>query len=442
MSGRLPNESRALHKKQGHNRLLQQDVVQKIANNISKDIGRALDQLELRALINHLGKLNGDKFRRIPLDDAAQQIAKGYLGLMESQDNVIYDTHEIMKQFIGGGVRVTPDRFVLNKQCGNQSDTPSSGSSVTRPGHNKAYGMHPTLQGFKDDDGKKREITTADIDLSLVRGLKKKYGEDEEVPVYGSWLRKNNMIVPREHSIYMLLDSRYRNRSAGPNVFQWTVSSTPSDSNGVVSTMAPMQNLIYMQFSSFRIPYSAAADNVYQKISLLIEELQFSAVMAHENRHYHALFDTEVQSNRILCEPSVQDEGKFRFNEPINYLKTITITFGGPLNDLTFLPEFFSVTVTSNGVNSTYINFLQDHNVSDGEQIYIVGFNTAAPATDFAAIASINNDLGHTVSVVDNVTLEITADLSTSTLISPNPAVECYITTRRILIPIRFVYLI
>ena len=450
MSGRLPNETRALHKKQGHHRLLQEDVVHKIADNISKRINRSLDQLELKALINHLGKLNGDKFRTIPLDEATTKIADGYLGLMSSNDNVIYDTHEIMKQFIGGNVRVTPDRFVLKKQCGFQSDTPSDASSVTHKGHNKSYAMHPTLQGFKNTGREKKEamrgedgavIKTDDIDQSLMRSLKKRYQDDDETPVYGEWLRKNNMIVPRERSIYMLLDSRYRNRSTGPNTFSWTISSVPSDSNGVVSTMKSMQNIISMQFSKFFIPYSATADNVYRKVSVLIEELQFAAVMAHENRHYHALFDTEVQSNRILCTPDAQDDGKFRFNEPINYLKTITITFGGPLNKLTFLPESFAVTITSNGVNSTYINFLQNHNVSDGEQIYIIGFTTAAPGVDFAVVNAINNEVGHTVSVVDNVTLEITSDISTATLISPNISIECYISTRRILIPVRFIYL-
>jgi hypothetical protein len=449
MSGRLPNEVRAMHRQQGTNRLTQQDVVHGIADKMSTKIGRPLGQLELRSLINHLRKLDGNKFRTMPIDNAMEQIASSYLALMSGSDNVIYDTHEIMKQYIGGGVRVTPDRFTIKKQCGFQTDTPSDPASVIKAGgHRSAYGMFPRTEEFKNKEKTENmtgsdgaEIRTADVDSALVRTLKSKYNEDEDVPVYGEWLRKNNMIVPRQRNIYMLLDSRYKNRSTGPNVFSWTVSSVPSDSQGVVSTMKSMQNIIFMQFSKFLIPYSVAADNVYNKVSLLINELQFAAVMGHENRHYHALFDTEVQGNRILCTPDPQDEGKFRFNEPINYLKTISITFGGPLNKLSFLPEYYSTTITSNAVNSTYINFLQDHGVTAGEQVYIVGFTTASKAIDFAAIGEINNEIGHIVAVVDNVTLEITTDLSTSTLISPNPAVECYITTRRILIPVRFTYL-
>jgi hypothetical protein len=449
MSGRLPNEVRSMHIKQGHNRLTQHDVVHKIADKMSAKIGRPLGQIELRSLISHLRKLDGNKFRTMPLDDATTQIANGYLALMHGSDNVIYDTHEIMKQYIGGDVRVTPDRFIIKKQCGSQSDTPSDASSVVKAGgHRNAYAMFPRTEEFTTERKKENavgsdsaKIRTIDVDSALIKTLKSKYNESEDVPVYGEWLRKNNMIVPRQRNIYVLLDSRYRNRSTSPNVFSWTISSVPSDSHGVVSTMKSMQNIIFMQFSKFSIPYSATADNVYNKISLLVNELQFAAVMAHENRHYHALFDTTVQANRILCTPDSQDEGKFRFNEPINYLKTISITLGGPFNELSFLPEFYSTTITSNGVGSTYINFIQAHNVSIGELVYIVGYTTANPATEFAAVIAINNELGHIVNVVNGTTLEITADISTTTPLSPSVPVECYISTRRILIPVRFTYL-
>jgi hypothetical protein len=448
MNNRIPNEIRASHRQQGHNRLIQEDIVHKIANELSNKIQRPLGQIELKYLITHLKKLDGNKFRTMPMDDAVQQIADGYFAILTANgENGIYDTHEIMKQYIGGGVRVTPDRFILKKECGSSTDTPLDHASITKVGDgDRGIRTETRIEEFTNnretlvtnDSG---VINTKAIDDVLIKNLKTKYNSDEDVPVYGEWLRKNNMIVPRERSISMLLDSRYKNRSIGTDTFSWTVSSVPDDSNGVVSTMKSMGNIINMQFGSFHIPYSAAAENVYKKVSLLIEELQFTATMAHENRHYHMLFDTEIQGNRIKCTPADQDDGKFRFNEPINYLKTISVTFGGPLNKLTFAPEYYQVTLTVNGVNSTYINFIQEHGVSDGEQIYIVGFNTASPSTDFAAIAAIAAEIGHTVSVVDNVTLEINTDLSTSTLILPSISVECYITTRRILIPIRFSYL-
>jgi hypothetical protein len=153
------------------------------------------------------------------------------------------------------------------------------------------------------------------------------------------------------------------------------------------------------------------------------------------------MFDTEVQGNRILCTPDTTDDGRFRFNTPINYIKSISVSFGGPLNQLSFLSDYFTVVISVNAPNSTYLTFSVDHNVSDGEVVYIDGFATATPQVDFAAVSAISDELGHTVSVVNNVTLEINADLSTTTMLTPNPSVECYITTRRVFIPIRFVYL-
>jgi hypothetical protein len=446
MEDRLPNEVRSMHKKQGRNRLLQHDAVHQIADKMSAHIERPLDQIELRALISHIKRLDGNKFRTMDLDEATTQVAEGYLAFMSSNDHAIYDTHEIMKQYLGGGVKVSPDRFMIKKECGTSNGTPSDQSSVQKAGgHMNAYAMFPQLEGFKEgveNKSEERQVArTVDTDHHLQDHLKKKYNEDDDVPVYGEWLRKNNTIVPRERSIYVLLDSRYRNRSTSPDVFQWTVSSVPSDSRGIVSAMTSMQNIIYMQFSSFYIPYTSAADNVYRKVSLLVDELQFAAVMAHENRHYHAMFDTEVQGNRILCTPDTTDDGRFRFNTPINYIKSISVSFGGPLNQLSFLSDYFTVVISVNAPNSTYLTFSVDHNVSDGEVVYIDGFATATPQVDFAAVSAISDELGHTVSVVNNVTLEINADLSTTTMLTPNPSVECYITTRRVFIPIRFVYL-
>lgn len=446
MEDRLPNEIRSMHKMEGRNRILQQDVIHQIANKMSNEIGRPLDQIELRALISHIKKLDGNKFRMMDINDAISQIAMGYLAFMNSrsQDHAIYDTHEIMKQYIGGGVPFSPDRFLIKKECGTTGLTPSDLTSVKKHGdYPGAYAMFPRIERFTDgvNSEEKKQLTDADVDRDLQSHLKKKYDEADEVPVYGEWLRKNNMIVPREKSTYVLLDSRYRVRSTATNIFQWTISPNPSDSTGTVATVSPMQNIIYMQFSEFHIPYTASADNIYKKITLLIDEVQSAAVIAHENRHYHAMFDTEIQGNRILCKPDVTDDGRFRFAEPINFLKSITISFGGPFNPLTFLPDFYKVTVSVNGPNSTYLTFLINHNVSDGEVVYITDFTTARPQIDFKAIAAITDVLGHTVAVVNNLTLEINTDLSTTTMLSPNPTVECYITTRRVLIPLRFVYL-
>jgi hypothetical protein len=253
-------------------------------------------------------------------------------------------------------------------------------------------------------------------------------------------VKKNNIIKPREKSIQVLLDSRYRVRSTGPSTFAWTLTSQPSDSPGVASAQAGMGNVIYMQLDEFFIPYVAAADTPYQKVTMLIEELGMTSVMAHENRHYHMLFDTEVVTNRILLTPAKND--KFRFNEPIDIIKRISVTFAAPLTPLEFLPDVYPIIVSSFAVNVTYLTFAVEHQVSDGEIVIISGFTSASPTTNFTAINAINIATGHTVSVVDNFTLEIPVDTSTVSFLASPPSVECFIATRRIFIPIRFVYVV
>jgi hypothetical protein len=200
-----------------------------------------------------------------------------------------------------------------------------------------------------------------------------------------------------------------------------------------------MANITSMKFNEFFIPYIADADNTYKKISLLIEELGMSSVMCHENRHYHMMFDTDVVTNRIKLTP--ENCGIYNFSEPIDQFKRVTISFGNPLVQLSFLPDFYSIVVSINGPSSTYLTFRVKHFVSDGEVVIITGFTTANPSIDFTSISNVNNPEGNVVSVVDDFTLEIAVDTSTTTLLSDPPSVEAYITSRRVLIPVIFSYM-
>lgn len=466
---RLPNEIRSSHKKQGRNRLLQRHVIHMIANKMGEKIGRSLQEMEIKGLISHIKRIDGMRYRSMPIEQAVDEISTGLLEYQQKQDHVIYDTHEIMKQYIGGGVEVDEDRFLIKKPCGDTNPTPNTVESVRKYGpHFKAYAMFPRLEtpvsygGVPTEEGmtagaKKKHSKNPNVgatnnavtkssaearNLGLRADISKRDEDNEGSPVYGFWLRKGNAIAPRERSVYALLDSRYRIRSTDAGTYSWTVTYNYSDTQGQVSIPIDFKNVIYMQFKEFHIPYVPAADTPYRKISLSINELQESSVMGHENRSYHMMFDTAIETNRIRLTPPSQDDGKFHFNAPINYMKKLSITFGNPLTPISFLPEFYVVTLTVNGLNSTYINFVINHNLADGEIIYITGFTTANPSNDFNDITNINNSLGHSIAVIDNTTIEITSDLSTSTMLNPAIPVECYITTRRILMEIRFVYVV
>jgi hypothetical protein len=426
MNDRLPHQIRATDKQQATNHLLKKEIVHEIANNISVKLNRSLGALELKALINHLGKLDAHNLRKMPMADAVEKISTGYINLISLKNSSVYDSHEIMKQFIGGGVVANPDRFLISKECG-----PTSLSGPMTPSSVKIDGYNPNGDSSVYDHGLP--------DKSIVIPEKRAPIEDN---IVGNWVRKNNVIIPREKNVYALLDTRYGSLDSTSTRYTWAISSQPSGPGNLVSILQPLRNLISIQFNQFFIPYSASGDNIYKKISLLMEDFSMSSVIGHESRNYHMMFDTTVVSNRIQCVPPVQDEATYRFNEPLNLVNKLTISFGSPLQPLTFQPSLYPVTITFNAVNSTYINFITPHLVSDGEIVIINGFKTADEATDYTKTSAINSESGHVVSVVSNTILKILTDISgISAIINNSPGPTCYITTRRIFIPIRFTYL-
>ena len=466
---RLPNEVRASHKRAGINRLLDKSMVHKIANKLSESVGRSLDHIELRALITHIKKLDGNRFRNMSEDEAVAEVAGRYLAFMGQRDFHVYDTHEIMKQYIGGGVQVSPDRFILKKECGTTSYTPSDQGSVQKEGHRNAYAMFPRVSSYEGMSVRKvkpgESYTNTDITqesastatpatpatslatpstlsaISTVTKPPEVASIDEAYkPVLGDWVRKSNFIVPRKKNVTILLDSRYRDRTTSDNVFRWVVVPKASNAPASVAMPAEIENIVSIQFEEFHIPYIAEADNVYDKISVLISELSNSAVMAHEGRSYHMLFNTTNETNRIRCTPPDQSKGNFHFNHPISLIGSITMTFGAPLTLIPFLPDNYRVSVTSNGVGSTYITFPVDHNITEPNTIIFTDFTTNDPSGDAAAILEMNKNTGLSVAVIDNQTLEVGVDLSAATLKETETFVV-FITSRRLLISMRFAYI-
>lgn len=465
---RLPNEKNSNIPMASRNRLLQEENVHAIIDRISDEVKRPLDKMEITAVMNHLRKLDGNIFAQMPIRQAVDRIALGYIRLNNVASDSIIDVREVMKQYIGGGVPVSPDRFTIKKNAGTSNGMPTDPGSFTHVGeYPGAYAQFVRLDGMSSNDKLEgisgrvaplpvvvqslgMDAPTAPrsqpgvnlqqkIDGDLVILATGKDDMDAGVPVHGTYVKKNNITRERKKAMPLLLDSRWRARTSSSTTFVWNISDQPSDTTGSVSTQAPMSNILSMKFTEFFIPYVAEADNPYKKITLLIEDLGMSSIMCHENRHYHMMFDTEVVTNRIRLVP--ENCGVYQFNEPIDHFKRISISFAAPLNPLSFLPDNYPVTVSINGPSSTYLTFRVRHFVSDGEIVLISGFTTANPSTDFNAIAAINSTTGNVVAVVDDFTLEIAVDISTLTLLTDPPSVEAYITSRRIFVPIVFSYM-
>jgi hypothetical protein len=116
------------------------------------------------------------------------------------------------------------------------------------------------------------------------------------------------------------------------------------------------------------------------------------------------------------------------------------MSFGAPLTPIPFLPDNYRVSVTSNGVGSTYLTFQVEHNITEPDRVIFTNFTTNDTQADFQPIAEMNSATGMSVAVVDNFTLEVMVDLSTTTLNTVETFVV-FVTSRRIFIPMRFVYI-
>ena len=462
---RLPNEKNSNIPMASRNRLLQEENIHAIIDRISVEVKRPLDKMEITAVMNHIRRLDGNIFAQMPIRQAVDRIALGYIQYVSVSSDSIIDTHEVMKQYIGGGVPVSPDRFTIKKNAGTSNGMPTDPGSFTHVGeYPGAYAQFPRMDGMNTNQlegisGRVKALPVMTQSLSTSAstrpspisriGLQQQLdgdlvilatgADDSGAPVHGTYVKKNNITKERKKSMPLLLDSRWRARNSSTSSYVWTISDTPSDTTGSVSTQAPMSNILSMKFTEFFIPYVAEADNPYKKITLLIEDLGMSSIMCHENRHYHMRFDTVVVTNRIKLIP--ENNGEYHFNEPIDHFKRISVSFANPLVPLNFLPDNYPITILTNGPSSTYLIFRVKHFVSDGELVLISGFTTANPSTDFNAIASINSPAGNVLAVVDDFTLEIAVDISTLTPATDAPSIEAYIVSRRVFIPVIFSYI-
>jgi hypothetical protein len=153
------------------------------------------------------------------------------------------------------------------------------------------------------------------------------------------------------------------------------------------------------------------------------------------------MFDTEKDTNTIICTPLLNDYGRFRFHTPINDISTLTFSFRSPFSPVEFIPDRYSVTITAINATTASLVFSQDHNVADNELVHIINYSTLDTVIDSTTIAIVNQEKGHIVTFVNDTTLTIEVDLTQVTADATNLA-SCFIASRRLIIPIRMEYIV
>jgi len=362
-----------------------------------KKLSRSLNRNEVQGLIGYIKTVNLKSFKTHDL--AVANISTQFANKLSNNVRHVPDVHEIMKRQLGGSS--TSDIYRPVKCATDRLDTKDT--SIYKQGDNSQNSSYLEYEGFAD--------------------------------IYHSPSTKTG-------HINLLLDSYYKNLSFDNSTFKWSILQSTSVQQGVVNIMnVDVKNIKSMQFYNFNIPYTASAHNVYNKISLYIEEFSPSAILINPNRGYHMLFDSSTTgSGSIHLTPPYVNNGIFKFRTPINVLDTITIRFQSPFSPVTFLPDRYDITISSSGTD-TVLTFSEEHKILDSELVHISKFNTSNANIDYAKIDEVNREIGHTVTYVDNVTLHIlNLDISSVTFDPTNIAI-CFVASRRLIIPLTLEYM-
>lgn len=266
-------------------------------------------------------------------------------------------------------------------------------------------------------------------------------------------IRKPPKIEHRKN--YMILDSRYREstQQSQPSIleFSWNyVQKNQNTIQGSVNVIGNVRDIVGFRIFPFRIPYVAIADNNYSRISMLIKELSTQAFIAHENRKFHFMLRSAVDNEFIDLETDKFNDGYFWFEKPITTLDTLTITFGNPIEQITFdndrdvcRIDYFVI------APATQITTDNPHNLVNGNLVYFESFDVGVINPILTNQVKINNDIknlinrssGHQVTVINPTTFSIPAVTNSIQNPIPNIQFNVFYGSKRIFIPMEIIYI-
>lgn len=244
-----------------------------------------------------------------------------------------------------------------------------------------------------------------------------------------------------ECKAYLVLDRRYTSLVENNTKFTWYVSvgGAGAIGQGFAGTTAPLRDITGFRILPFIFPSTAHAKTSTNRISILMDEFSTQTYNAQANdRKFHFMFGVEY-TNPLLPTTStlsLNDLGRspteYKFYKPFFEIRSITLTFGNPMQILTLDPDTLTGTFAPSGA-LTEITFASNHNQLSGDLIYVTNFTTSSPAQDHAQIAAMTSAFGLTATVVNATQLTVSVDISGLTgLIIGTPSV--YFDSKRFVI--------
>jgi hypothetical protein len=266
--------------------------------------------------------------------------------------------------------------------------------------------------------------------------------------------------------VYLMLDSRYRvlDTTNSLNEFKWDyILQSGINTQGSVSVIGNVRDIVALRVYPFRIPYAESADNKYSRVSLFIKEFGAQSFVAHENRNFHFMLESEVDGSFINLITDKYNDGFFYLSKPVTTINNLTISFGSPVQPVIFDKDrdscqidYFSIAPLTK-ITIGYPN-VNKHNLVNGDRVYFSNFNVGDISPLLPIQNQINQDVkknindseGHLITVIDPYSFSI--DYDSSIIQNPLPDIilnptrtvfifDVFYGSKRIFLPIELTYI-
>jgi hypothetical protein len=408
------------------------EFIQQISTRVEKEINRQLRTQEKAEIVSFVRKIDPELFRQESkgrtIDLMIETLVKEFAQSTCGSDDPI-DTHSILADMIG-----------------ISSESSTTHGIYDAPGHN-APKQVIQQRPLSDRITQAADVNSAQSSVSNIASLFGLKNATEAVRKLNpkSMLRKN----------YILLDSRYRilntSPSEGITKFTWayTLGSQQTE-QGTVNLIGNVRDIIGFRVYACRIPYTASADNSYARISMLIHDFDSQAFIAHENRKFHFMFKSSIDSDFIELDTDKQNDGYFWFERPVTAATNLSISFGSPLEQIVFDNDRDIVAVVDYfGIAPlTQITTTEPHNLNNGDRVYFDRFNIGSinpllkEQTDInnAIKENMNKSAGFLITVINDTNFSI--DYDTSLIQNPlADPFDVYYGSKRFFIPLEITYI-
>jgi len=253
---------------------------------------------------------------------------------------------------------------------------------------------------------------------------------------------------------YMFMDSRYRGDASNSHqrISEYTwgyVQKSQLTSDGFVNVIGNVREIIGLRIYPFRIPYDTTADNnKYARVSILIKELESQSFIAHEQRKFHFMARSTVDNKFIELDTDDFNDGYFWFEKPITTIPSLTLTFGNPIEKISFDNDRDSCTIDYFGIAPlTQITTSSNHNLASGDLVYFTKFDVGTNPIPQQKIINqnikneINRTSGYVITVITPTTFSIA--FQSNGILNPiaNITFDVFYGSKRMFVPMELIYI-